>query len=280
MRNEPTLASLLHDLSVQLKVKREAEDLLCDLFSFSRGELYSSLLQPVSREKEERAGNWLKRRLAGEPLPYISGKIHFYGCDLMITPAVLIPRPETEILVDKVVNILKESDLKGKYLWDVCCGSGCIGIALKKRFPDLTVYLSDCSSDALKVAAENAHLNKVEVELLLGDLFTPFQGLKAHFVVCNPPYVSEDEYAELDREVKDFEPFLALVPGKSGLEIYERIARELPPFLHSPAKVWLEIGSSQGELIKKIFKPPVWNNQKVENDWAGHSRFFVTVHGV
>lgn len=275
MGNKPTtLGSFLNDLTLQLKEKRDAEDLLCDLFSFSRSDLYHSLAQDISEEKRKRGFEWLMRRLNGEPLPYISGKVYFYGCDLKITPFVLIPRPETEILVDKVVNSLKGLDLQGKYLWDVCCGSGCIGISLKKRFPDLSVFLSDSSPEALEIALENARMNRVEVNVLKGDLFAPFQGLKAHFVVCNPPYVSEEEYAELDREVKDFEPFFALVPGKSGLEIYERIASELPPYLNPQAKVWLEIGYRQGEPLKKIFQTTSWKNQKVENDWAGHPRFF------
>lgn len=249
--------------------KRQAEDLLCDLFNCSRSELYS-----LKEEKKALALNWMERRLAGEPLAYISEKVHFYGCDLKITPAVLIPRPETEILVDKVVNILKNEDLTDKILWDLCCGSGCIGIALKKRFPALTVYLSDYSEKATALAAHNATQNQVEVKILIGDLFAPFQGMKAHYIVSNPPYISEDEYASLDREVKDFEPRLALVAGNSGLDIYDRLARVLPSYLYPHGKVWLEIGYNQGNEVKKLFQVPFWKNQKVENDWAGHHRFF------
>lgn len=254
--------------------RRQAEDLLCDLLGCSRSQLLLDQDLSITEEKKLQAHQWTQRRLLSEPLAYITGHAEFYGCSLEINPAVLIPRPETEILVDKVAAYLRNEDLQGKILWDLCCGSGCIGIALKKMFPALEVSLSDCSPEALALAGRNAAANRVDVACLCGDLLTPFMGKKAHFVVSNPPYVSENEYLNLDSEVRDFEPRIALVAGDDGLDIYRRLARELPGHLYPRGLVALEIGYSQGEAVKEIFRHPPWKNQRVENDWAGHDRFF------
>lgn len=254
--------------------KQQAEDLLCDLLSFSRSELHLKQHLLFPDEKKLLAQQWTQRRLKGEPLPYLSGHVQFYGCRLEITPAVLIPRPETEVLVDKIAEYLKHENLEGKILWDLCCGSGCIGIALKKKFPALHVSLSDCSSEALALAARNAIANGVEVACYFGDLLAPFSGQKAHYIVSNPPYISEDEYLKLDPEVRDYEPRLALVAGNSGLDFYRRLADELQSHLYSKGRVWLEIGYRQGEAVKELFKGPSWKNRRFENDWAGHHRFF------
>lgn len=274
------LSNVLSEITALFKVKgmnearRQAEYLLCDLLDCSPSQLLENQYIKINNAQQGLARKWAERRLHGEPLAYLSGQVQFYGCRLKISPAVLIPRQETEILVDQVISTLKNEELIGKCLWDICCGSGCIGIALKKRFPALTVILSDCSPDALTIASRNAAANGVEVTCLCGDLFTPFQGTKAHYVVSNPPYVSNEEYAALAHEVKDFEPHLALVGGETGLEFYKRFSQELAPFLHRHAKVWLEIGYQQGNAVKSLFNSPPWKNQFVENDWAGHNRFF------
>ena len=119
-----------------------------------------------------------------------------------MSKAVLIPRQETEILVDKIVNELSKQNLKGKVLWDICSGSGCIGIALKKKFPALNVICSDISPEAIELAMKSAHENQTNITFLQGDFLKPFNGLKTDFVVCNPPYVTEAEYLELDPEVR------------------------------------------------------------------------------
>lgn len=258
----------------QPEFRRQAEDLLCDLLDCSRGELFSIQDKLLTSEQWNTCREWLLLRLQGVPLPYIRGQMEFYGCLIKVNPAVLIPRQETEILVDKIVQDLIRSDLKGQSLWDLCCGSGCIGIALKKKLPDLQVSLSDRSAEALAVAKENARNNQVEVEILEGDLLLPFEGRKANYFVCNPPYISEAEYASLDWEVRGHEPAMALVGGESGLEFYARLAKELPDYLYPEARVWLEIGYQQGAALAGLFTGPVWKEIKVEKDWAGHDRFF------
>lgn len=253
---------------------RQAEELLCDFLNCSRVSLYDPKSPYLTQKNLDTCLEWTNRRLQNEPLAYISGKVQFYDCSLMINPSVLIPRQETEILVDKVIEKLKTQELQETVLWDLCCGSGCIGIALKKRFPHLTVFLSDDSIEALDLAARNAQANGVDVTCVHGDLLIPFHGMKAHYVVSNPPYISADEYHTLEKGVKDFEPYSALVSGRTGLEFYKRLAEELPVHLHPGAHVWFEIGYQQGEAIQKLFQRPFWTRSHIENDWAGHNRFF------
>lgn len=252
----------------------QAEHLLGDLLGMNRMQLHDNSNRLLNADEWRMCQDRMVKRLEGMPLQYIHGEVEFYHCKIKVSPAVLIPRQETEILVDKIVQELTKEDLHGKVLWDVCCGSGCIGITLKKRFPELTVYLSDKSRDALNIAKENAALNQADVTFMEGDLLLPFQGLKADFLVCNPPYIDEDEFKELSHEVRDYEPKLALLGGKSGLDFYERLARELPQYLHDQAKIWFEIGFKQGEALLRIFSGDNWTRQKVEKDWAGLDRFF------
>lgn len=242
--------------------RREAEEVIADVLKVRRIDLYLQFERPLSEEELVCLRSSIKRRGAREPTAYIAGTVQFAGLSLKVTPAVLIPRPETEILVEKIALALKGSDLRGKVLWDMCSGSGCIGHALKNRFPTLRVILSDLSEEALLVARENG----TDVEFRQGDLFAPFAGEKCDFFVCNPPYVTEDEYANLTPEVR-MEPKMAFV---GGVEFYERIAPQLPHHLNRGGKAWFEIGTGQGEAVKKIFN----GRGRVENDWAGHNRFF------
>jgi release factor glutamine methyltransferase len=243
--------------------KRFAEDLLSHVLKLKRMDLYLRFDQPIIEEELQRVRELLKRCGRGEPFEYVVGEVEFFGCKIKVDPRVLIPRPETEILVEMVAK-----QAKG-VLWDLCTGSGCIGIALKKKIPSLLVTLSDISKDALAVAKENAKINEVDVELLQGDLLVPFQGRKADFIVCNPPYISREEMERLDSSVADFEPKMALFGGERGTEFYERLARELPPYLNKGGKIFLEIGAGQGEALRKLFP-----KGELYFDWAGHPRFF------
>ena len=206
----------------------------------------------------------IKRKGEGEPLEYILGAVDFMGCNLKVTPDVLIPRPETEILVSNIIPSLQENQV----LFDLCTGSGCIGLALKQACPTLQVTLSDISPEALAIAAENAQRNELRVELLEGDLFAPFAGKKADIITCNPPYLAAHEERPAD------EPTLALVGWESGYEFFERIASEAPPYLNPGAKLFFEIGTNQGARIEEIFSESHWNQVNCEQDWAGHDRFF------
>lgn len=254
--------------------RRQAEELISDALEVSRLNLYLQFDRPMSEGELETCRQYLSRRAKKEPLQYIHGKVEFYYCQIEVNPDVLIPRQETELLVDRIVKQLEKEDLTDKVLWDVCCGSGCIGIALKKKFPQLHVVASDLSEKALETAKKNALMNDVQIELLQGDMLDPFVGRQVNFLVCNPPYIAEQEFASLDQEVRDYEPRSALVSGPTGYEFYERFARQLKSFLAPRAKVWFEIGTGQGSRIYAIFSELGWPPGRVDKDWAGHDRFF------
>lgn len=254
--------------------RRQAEDLIADALGIQRLNLYLDFDRPLIDTELAICRERLARRGRGEPLAYIHGETTFSGCRLVINQDVLIPRQETEILVEKIADRLASMNLQGKVLWDLCCGSGCIGIALKKRFPELSVVLSDLSKAALDVAKQNADINDVQVKIRHGDLLEPFQGEKAHFVVSNPPYISEREFSTLDKEVKQYEPKMALLAGASGLEFYQRFAAALMKYLEPRAFVWFEIGYDQGKALTALFQEHFWKKMAVEKDWSGHDRFF------
>lgn len=254
--------------------RRSAEELLSAVLGVKRMDLYLQHDRPLVEGELEKIRALLKRRAFGEPLEQIVGEIEFYHCRLTITSDVLIPRQETEILVDLIAKGLGERSVLGKTLWDLCTGSGCIGLSLKKAFPDLSVALSDICPKALALAKRNAEANGLQVDLRQGDLLEPFFGEAADYIICNPPYISEAEYAALDPGVRDFEPRQALLAGERGTEFYERIARELPPFLRAGAQIFFEIGAGQGAAVQEIFSALPWRRSRLLKDWAGKDRFF------
>lgn len=254
--------------------RRVAEELLSFVLKIKRLDLYMQFDRPLEERELGIYRDYLKKKSQGTPLEYILGEVDFFGCSLLVTPDVLIPRPETEIFLDKICQLLGPSNNQEKKVWDLCTGSGCLGIGLKKKFPQMQVFLSDLSPKALKIAQENAKRNEVEVELLEGDLLYPFKDKKADIVVCNPPYVSEKEYALLGDEVRCFEPALALIGGEDGLAYYSRLAKELPNYLQPGAKVFFEIGAFQAKALENLFCASCWTRKRTEKDWAGHDRFF------
>ncbi|OGN63982.1 MAG: protein-(glutamine-N5) methyltransferase, release factor-specific [Chlamydiae bacterium RIFCSPHIGHO2_12_FULL_49_9] len=246
-----------------------AEILLAHALKMKRVELYMQFDRPLIDSEVAPFREFIRRRASGEPIEYVLGTIDFYGCAIEVDSRVLIPRQETEILADHIVK-----RLKGKALWDVCTGSGCLGISLKKTEPSLDVTLSDISKEALDLARKNGARNGVELKYLLGDLLEPFKGLSADIIVCNPPYISQSEYLNLDPSVSRFEPKLALVGGERGTEVYERLAAVLPGHLNPGGLVFLEIGAGQGVDVKKIFSEGPWAQKELLADWAGKDRFF------
>lgn len=252
------------------KPRRLAEELLSSLLRCKRIDLYMQFDRPLEEQELSQLRGWLKRASQHEPVEYIVGEVDFFGCAIKVDSRALIPRPETEILVDWIAKKITEQ----KSVWDICTGSGCIGIALKKKFPQLEVSLSDISPRALSLARENAVKNGVDVSFFEGDLLTPFQGKKVDILVCNPPYVGTNEFLTLDPSVRDFEPELALVGGERGLDFFERLSVEIPEVLNPGGLVFLEIGFAQGSEVQKIFGSPVWSRSELIQDWSGKDRFF------
>ncbi len=252
----------------------QAEQVIESALNWVRRELYANLDCTVEDDQVQKCWHALIRRASGEPIAYICGHVEFLGCSLTVSPAVLIPRQETEVLADKIVSTLQRQDHAGAVLWDLCTGSGALAIAIKKKCPQLEVVASDLSEQALALAKKNALDNGVKVKFLHGDLLQPFKGKKADMVVSNPPYISQKDYESLDRQVRDFEPYQALVGGADGLDFYRRLAKELPLHLNPHGRVWLEIGYDQEEKVKELFFKGPWRSCVIEKDWAGHPRFF------
>ena len=245
------------------------ELLLSHVLGKTRMELYMCFDQPIEEEELVCFRSFLRKAALHMPVEYILGVVDFYGSAFFVSQDVLIPRPETEWLVDYASKSLSQES-SSLFLGDLCSGSGCIGLSLKKKHPHLQVVLVDQSAKALAVSEKNAKKHQLEVTHIHGDFLHALQGKKFHYILCNPPYVTEEEYANLDPSVRDFEPKEALVSGRSGLEFYERLARELPAYLYPQAKVFLEIGKDQGESVLSLFSS--WH-KTLYKDLAGHDRF-------
>jgi len=257
-----------------INAKNSAEYLLSNVLKIKKNDLYLHWDKLISEELEKEFNKLIDRRAKKEPLDYIFGEKDFYGCNFVINSNVLIPRQETEILVDLIINSLEKENIKNQILFDLCSGSGCIGISLKKKFKHLKVYLSDISKKALNIAKQNALKNNVKVFLKTGNLLEPFINLKADYVVCNPPYISKEEFEKLDEDVKNFEPKKALIAKDKGLEFYKKIEKNIIKFLNPKAKLFFEIGYMQKNDILNVFSSKKWKNKKVYKDYSGKNRFF------
>ncbi|MCD7728295.1 MAG: peptide chain release factor N(5)-glutamine methyltransferase [Clostridia bacterium] len=191
-----------------------------------------------------------EKRLAGRPLWYIIGDVDFYGCKIKVDERVLIPRPETEQLAEIAIKTIEDGD---KVL-DMCTGSGCIAIAIAKGCADkhVSVSAADVSDAALMLAKENAVENNAMVHFIRTDLFDNIRG-RYNVIVCNPPYIKSSEITTLSREVRDYEPRIALDGGDDGLDVYRRIAKEINRYMARGGMLILECGEGQATEILKIF---------------------------
>lgn len=220
---------------------------------------------PASARLVERA---VERRAAGEPLQYILGCTEFYSLELETAPGVLIPRPETECLVDRV---LRTSHPPGPVL-DLCCGSGAIALALAANFaPPRSIVAADNSPSAVATTRRNARRLGLAVDVRQGDLFAPVSERFA-VIATNPPYVSETEYAELESMVRDHEPSAALRAGADGLDVIRRIADQALDHLLPGAALFCEIGANQGEAVRRLLETRGFREARVHTDHAGRDR--------
>ncbi|VVT42898.1 Release factor glutamine methyltransferase [Chlamydia avium] len=248
---------------------REAEDILMDFI----GVTSRAHLSTIYLNKEQLSNYWQRiyKRSQRMPSAYIHGSVSFLGMPLVVDSRVLIPRPETELLAEKIIQYLKVRPQITRF-YDVCCGSGCLGLAVKKYCPSVEVILSDICPKAVEIARLNAERNHLSVEILIGDLFSPYT-FPADAFVCNPPYLSFTEILYSDPEVRCYEPWKALVGGNTGTEFYERIARNLNKILLPGGVAWLEIGYKQGEIVTKIFEKSGISG-RLYQDFSGWDRIF------
>ena len=246
----------------------------------SRTQVYLAMEEQVPAACEQQFLKFLSRRRQREPVAYILGEREFWSLPFRVTRDVLIPRPETEFLLETVLRTIKEHRLPDGFLLDLCCGSGVIGIILALELQK-RVLSSDLSWQALLIARHNAGRHGVEalVDFVQADLLSPMSGgNRFSMIVTNPPYVSRGEMrADLEPEVAWYEPHLALDGGEDGLEIVRKIRCVLPSVLCHRGYFFMEIGAGQGKMVREIFsgcdeRGDVFDPVEILSDYAGRDR--------
>lgn len=230
----------------------------------------------VDDEKCKLYMNYIERACGGEPVDYIIGTRSFYGLDFKVNKHVLIPRQDTEHLVEMALTELKKAE-SVSYL-DLCTGSGCIAVTIAHElFKHGVIYkatASDISEDALLVATENAKRNNVDVTFIHSDMFENITG-QFDLIVSNPPYIPDGEISNLEKKVTEHEPHIALFGGKDGLDFYKIIVKECKSHLTKNGMLMLEIGYDQGESVPALLSKEGYKNIKVIKDYNGLDRVVV-----
>jgi release factor glutamine methyltransferase len=256
----------------------DAQTLLAHALGCDRTYLIVNYNQGLSQEQLENYERLIARRAAGEPLQYITGHQEFFGLDFEVTPAVLIPRPETEIIIEETIRLAQQNDLTQPIIVDVGTGSGCIAVTLARELSEAQVRATDISTEALAVALRNAERNGVvdRVQFIRADLL---DGLPAEpfadFIISNPPYVAAHEIATLQREVRDWEPHQALTDYGDGLSFYRRLLQEAPPRLRTGGYFICEMGYTQAETITNMLSGDLWSEHYLLDDLQGIPRTLV-----
>ncbi len=241
--------------------------------------LYINFDKPLNREETELLKNFTDRRIAHEPLQYIIGTTSFFGYDIRVNKDVLIPRPETELLADIIINDIKKSNKKKISIFEIGTGSACIPIAiarsLQKEEIDLEIFSIDISGDAIKTATENLELNGLNqtgIRLAVKDVFQ-IDKLKKDFdyIISNPPYISEKEYRLLDKDVLLSEPKIALTDSGDGLNFFRRIFR-IASDNGFTGRLFLETGFGQKEDLEKLMKEYNFRDFMFYKDYNGIDR--------
>jgi release factor glutamine methyltransferase len=263
-----------------------AEMLLQHLLDWNRSTMLLRWEEPFPQELLAEWQQLQERKAAGEPVQYIVGEQEFYGLLFHVNPAVLIPRPETEILVEQIIAWGNQMWPNGSpTLVDIGSGSGAIPISIAVNCPDWQVMSSDISSAALEVARENAELNGVAARIVFdqGDLLEPFirDQVSIDILVSNPPYIASSDLAGLQPEVREFEPQLALDGGVDGLLLYRRMVEQLALLPKYPSIVGFEVGQGQTEAVSLMLAElKVWEKIEIIEDLAGIPRHVVAVRAL
>ncbi len=253
--------------------RANAELLLADILHCKRLDLYLMFDRPLSENEIKKYREYLSRRANFEPLQYILGKVEFYGMSFKVTKDVLIPRPETELLVGEIITSAKTINDKVKIL-DVGTGSGNIAIALQKNLKNAEVCGADVSAKALEVARENARLNSVGVEFKQADVFDEniFELGKFDLIVSNPPYVAKEKIDSLQEEIKNYEPIIAVTDNADGYSFFRRIADISLKILNPNGMLFFEISEGQEHEVENILNERGFKNIKTIKDFNGLAR--------
>ncbi|MCR4662366.1 MAG: peptide chain release factor N(5)-glutamine methyltransferase [Endomicrobiaceae bacterium] len=253
----------------------DAEVLLCGVLKIKRNILVTLRQETLTQEQYQQYQNYLTRRTTGEPVDYILGFSEFMGLNFKVNSDVLIPRPETELIVEQANKFIKENNYK--QVLDLCTGSGAIAVAVA-YYNDISVVASDISKKALQVAKENASQNNVsnKIEFIESSMFDNIINKKFDIIISNPPYVTEDEYKNLQKEIF-FEPKNAFVAGKDGLEFYKIIAGKAKQYLNSKGILLLELNSNISLQIADLFDDFLFI--KIIKDYSGLDRILIAQNG-
>lgn len=270
--------------------ERDAKELYCFLDKLDSVGLMMHWQDVLQDNQCEAYFKLIERRAAGEPLQYITGTQEFMGFSFNVNPSVLIPRQDTETMVEDAVELLTKGTLRGeeyakasdfKEVLDLCCGSGAIGVSIAKLCGKVKVTCSDISEEAVKTAKQNGLDNGCKsVKFEKSDLFDAFCGKlskkKFDFIISNPPYIEREVIPTLQREVKDHEPIMALDGGMDGLDFYRRIAEDAPAHLYKNGVLMLEIGYNQNEAVTSLLEETEkFCNIMCLKDLAGKDRIVI-----
>jgi len=242
-----------------------AEQIIACVLKINIIDLYLNSKDILNREKSDIIEQLIIRRTKHEPLQYILGETEFYGCKIKVNTDVLIPRPETELLVEKVL----QEDF-GSIL-EIGTGSGAIAIAIAKQMEEVQITATDISEKALNTARQNAELNDVSISFIQSDIFENIKS-KYDIIVSNPPYISKKEYKNLAPEIKDYEPEISLLAEEQGLFYYKKILANAKDYLTDKGKIYFEIGYDQAEKVKEIAKENSFDEINVFQDLNGFDR--------
>ncbi len=257
----------------------EAELLFSETLNCSRTDLYLNKALRLNSAQVSFIAGALKRRLSGEPLEYILGKTEFMGLEFKLDENVFIPRPETELLVEKVLALLenREQRTENRDILELGTGSGCIAVSVAKYLDNVRITATDISEKALQVARINARINRVEdkIVFLRSNLFEAISDKRYALCVCNPPYIPSAEIDNLQPEVRH-EPRLALDGGEDGLDFYRRMIKEAGQYLEKDSYLIMEMGFGQKDAIKDIVGASgIFKTNKIIKDYSGIDRIIL-----
>lgn len=285
-----TLLEILNYSSDLLKQKGikdsrlNVELMLCEILNCDRMRLYLDFEKPLSLQEITQFKQFLKRRLTNEPLQYILGKTNFYGYDIEVNKSVLIPRQETEILVEKVLEDIIRSGKNFINIFEIGSGSGCIAISLSGELTakniDHKIISIDKSTEAIELAKKNKILNNItdEITFTVCDIFEfKNDSLNFDYIVSNPPYISIDEFSGLDEEVRNFEPKLALTDEGDGLKFYREILR-IKKENYPDSKIFFEIAYNQFEKLAQLVSEYNFKDYRIYKDLSGINRIVEVIN--
>jgi len=246
----------------------DAELLVAHALEIDRMRVIVDANRPLEGAELSLLRDLVKRRRAFEPIAYLRGYREFYGLKFRVDKRVLVPRPDTETLVDAALTRSTHVSMSMRQL-DLCTGSGCVAIAMARQRPTARVFASDVSADALAVARDNAlRLGAYNVAFVQGDLFAPLAGERFDVITANPPYIATSELATLMPDVRDHEPRLALDGGADGLDLVRRIVSEAPEHLEPGGLLAIEIGAGEAEATIALFEARGFADVRVHRDIA------------